>query len=140
MVEYRHLRNNYAEYQRNKDRYDTKPVTVQLLSATRRIYNMIFSLNFYQKEAVGGNLSADSYQVYLTDSYSRQVSNIQCIIVDKASDNATERSFRCSFSLKPLKFSNSEPYYLVITNEQEQIPTIREEFQIDITFDGEDFD
>ena len=70
----------------------------------------------------------------------KQVSDIQRIIADKTAENATDRTFRCSFSLKPLRYSNTAQYYLIIANEQEQTPTIREEFQIDIAFDGEDFD
>ena len=38
-----------------RKKYDTKPVEVSLLSATHKVSNMIFSLNFYQKDAVGGN-------------------------------------------------------------------------------------
>ena len=47
VIEYHHLRNESMEYKRNKNKYDTKPVTVNLLSANRKVSNMIFSLNFY---------------------------------------------------------------------------------------------
>ena len=67
VIEYHHLRNDSMEYKRNKQKYDTKPVTVNLLSANRKISNMIFSLNFYQKDAVGANREAAAYQVYFTD-------------------------------------------------------------------------
>ena len=50
VIEYHYLRNDSMEYKRNKQKYDTKPVTVNLLSANRKISNMIFSLNFYQKD------------------------------------------------------------------------------------------
>ena len=49
VLEFQFLRNAYKMYQRNKDKIDTKPVTISLLSASRKISNMIFSLNFYQK-------------------------------------------------------------------------------------------
>ena len=52
VIDYHHLRNDSMEYKRNKQKYDTKPVTVSLLSASRKISNMIFNLNFYQKDAV----------------------------------------------------------------------------------------
>lgn len=61
VLEFQFLRNAYKMYQRNKDKIDTKPVTISLLSASRKISNMIFSLNFYQKEAVGGNREAATY-------------------------------------------------------------------------------
>ena len=65
VIEYHYLRNDSMEYKRNKQKYDTKPVTVNLLSANRKISNMIFSLNFYQKDAVSTNREAATYQVYL---------------------------------------------------------------------------
>lgn len=64
LIEYKHLRNSSKEYQRNKDKYDTKPVEVNLLSANHKISNMIFSLNFYQKEAVGLNREKCNYNAY----------------------------------------------------------------------------
>ena len=52
------MRNQSKEYKKNKSKYDTKPVEISLLSANRKISNMIFSLNFYQTDAVGGNREA----------------------------------------------------------------------------------
>lgn len=46
LIEYHFLRNQYKEYQRNKSIYAPKSVEVSLLSATHKISNMIFSLNF----------------------------------------------------------------------------------------------
>ena len=140
VIDYHHLRNDSMEYRRNKQKYDTKPVTLSLLSASRKISNMIFSLNFYQNDAVGANREAATYQIYFVDSNGKQISDVQKIIADKTTDNGTERTFRCTFNLKPLKYSNTETYYLVIADEQElQLPQ-REEFQIDIAFAVDEFD
>ena len=140
VIDYHHLRNDSMEYRRNKQKYDTKPVTLSLLSASRKISNMIFSLNFYQNDAVGANREAATYQIYFVDSNGKQISDIQKIIADKTTDNGTERTFRCTFNLKPLKYSNTETYYLVIADEQGlQLPQ-REEFQIDIAFAVDEFD
>lgn len=139
VIEYRFLRNDSMEYKRNKSRYDTKPVTISLLSANRKISNMIFSLNFYQKDAVCENREAATYLVYFTDSNGKQISDVQKIIADKTSDNGSNRTFRCSFNLKSLKYSNTDTYYLVIADEQ-GIMTQREEFQIDIAFAVDEFD
>lgn len=140
MVEYHYLRNQTKEYQRNKKKYDTKPVSLNLLSANRKIGNMIFSLNFYQKEAVGDNREAATYLLYFVDSEGNQISDTQKIIADKQTENNQERTFRCSFNLKSLKFSNKETYYLVIADESGlQLPQ-REEFTIDIAFAVDEFD
>ncbi len=140
VIEYHYLRNDSMEYKRNKQKYDTKPVTVNLLSANRKISNMIFSLNFYQKDAVSENREAATYQVYFTDENGKQISDVQKLIADKTNENGAERTFRCQFNLKSLKYSNTATYYLVIADEQGLQMPQREPFQIDIAFVGDEFD
>ncbi|WP_289127351.1 PglZ domain-containing protein, partial [uncultured Bacteroides sp.] len=139
VIDYHFLRNDSKEYRRNRSKYDTKPVIVNLLSANHKISNMIFSLSFYQKEAVAANREAATYQLYFTDSSGKTISDVSRIIADKTSDNAQERTFRCSFNLKSLKYSNTETYYLVIADE-DGLQISREEFQIDIAFAVDEFD
>lgn len=139
VIDYQFLRSSSKTYQRNREKYDTKPVTLSLLSATRKISNMIFSLNFYQKEAVGDNRSSCNYQLYFTDASGKQISDVVRIITDKTSENGQDRTFRCSFNLKSLKYSNRDSYYLVILDESGQQPPQREEFQIDIAFAVDEF-
>ena len=139
VIDYHYLRNDSKEYQRNKGRYDTKPVEIGLLSPNRKICNMIFSLNFYQKQAAGGNREAATYQLYFTDCNGKTISDVSKLIADRTSDNEQERIFRISFNLKSLKYSNTEAYYLVIADEN-GLQVQREEFQIDIAFATEEFD
>ena len=140
VIEYQFLRNANKTYQRNREKYDTKPVTISLLSATRKISNMIFSLNFYQKEAVGDNRSACNYQLYFTDASGKQISDTARIIADKTSDNGHDRTFRCRFNLRSMKFNKQDSYYLVIADESGLQAPQREEFQIDIAFAVDEFD
>ena len=139
VIDYHFLRNQSKQYQRNQKKYDTKLVEVSLLSATHKVSNMIFSLNFYQKEPVGDNREAATYQLYFTDSNGKQISDTSKIIADKTSDNGQERTFRCSFNLKSLKYDNKEIYYLVIAD-ADGLVVSREEFQIDIAFAVDEFD
>lgn len=90
--------------------------------------------SWYQKEAV-----AAVYQLYFTDSSGKIISDTSRIIADKTSDNARERTFRCTFHLKSLKYNNRETYYLIIADE-DGLPVSREEFQIDIAFAVDEFD
>ena len=139
VVDYQYLRTSSKTYQRNREKYDTKPVALSLLSATRKVSNMIFSLNFFQKEAIGDNRSACTYLLYFTDASGKQISDTVRIIADKAGDNAQERTFRCSFNLKSLKFSNRDSYYMIIADESGIQAPQREEFQIDIAFALDEF-
>lgn len=140
VIEYHYLRNDSKAYQRNKAKYDTKPVEVSLLSASRKISNMIFSLNFYQKDAVSDNRSAANYLLYFVDSDGRQISDTAKIIADKTNENGQERVFRCSFNLKSLKYDNRASYFLVIADESGLQMPQKEEFQIDIAFAVDEFD
>ena len=139
VIEYHFLRNQSSEYRKNRSKYDTKTVEIALLSANRKITNMIFSLGFYQKEPVSYNREKATYQLYFTDSTGKPVSDTVMLIADKTSDNGQERTFRCSFNLKQLKYSNTEQYFLVIADESGMIVS-REEFQIDIAFAVDEFD
>lgn len=139
VIDYHFLRNQSKKYQRNQNKYDTKPVEVSLLSAAHKVSNMIFSLNFYQKEPVGNNREAAAYHLFFTNSDGKQISDVAKIIADKTSDNGQERTFRCRFNLKSLKYDNREIYYLVITDE-EGLFVSREEFRIDIAFETDEFD
>lgn len=140
VIEYHYLRNGSMEYRRNKQKYDTLPVTVRLLSSSRKISNMIFSLDFYQKDAVSANREAATYLVWFTDEYGKSISDAQKIIADKTSENGADRTFHCNFNLKSMKFSNTATYYLVIADEQGQQMQQREQFQIDIAFAIDEFD
>lgn len=140
LIDYNYLRSDSKEYKRNKNKYDTQPVTLSLLSANRKISNMIFILSFYQKDAVGSNREAANYLLYFTDSSGKVVSDQVKIIADKTSDNSQERVFRCNFNLKGLQYDNKETYYLVIADEKGLQMPIREEFQIDIAFAADEFD
>ncbi len=140
IIEYHFLRNDSRDYKRNRERYDTKPVTLALYSAGRKISNMIFSLNFYQKEAVSDNREAATYLLYFVDSMGAQISDTQKIIADKTAVNSNERTFRCGFNLKSQKYDKNAAYYLVIADEAGYQAPIREEFQIDIAFSVDDFD
>ena len=139
LIEYKHLRNSSKEYQKNKDKYDTKPVEVMLLSANHKLTNMIFSLNFYQKDAVSGNREKAVYDTYFVDSTGKKISDVQKIFADKTSEDAQDRTFRCNFSLKSQAYDNKETYYLIIEQVDSTDLPQRIEFQVDIAFAVDDF-
>lgn len=139
IIEYHFLRNDNKEYQKNQDRYDTKPVTLSLLTANKRVSNLIFSLDFYQKEPVGDNRMACTYLIYFTDSNGKKISDEQRVIADKVGAETMERTFRFSFNLKSQKYSEYEPYFLVIADEKGLQPPQRIEFEIRIAFAVDDF-
>ncbi len=139
VIEYHHLRNGYKTYQKNKENVDTRPVSVQLLSSNRKISNMVFSQDFYQKEAVSGNVVSCNYLLYFTDASGNPVSDTQKIIADKTSADGTERTFHVKFNLRSQKFDSRATYYLVIADESGLQMPEKIEFQIDIAFAVDEF-
>lgn len=140
VIKFRYLRSGYKALRTNKDKYDTKQVSIALLSSNRKISNMIFNLNFYQKEPAIDNYIPCTYIVYIEDSAGNEVSDRQKIIADKTSTVAKDREFKCTFNLKSQKFSNTDTYYLVIADEAGiQVP-VKEEVQIDIAMAIDEFD
>lgn len=132
IIEYHYLRNDSREYQRNKARYDTKPVSVVLLTANKRLSNLMVNLDFYQKEPVGGNRESCNYLLYFMDAAGKKISDEQRIIADKTGTESMERTFRLPFTLKSQKYSGSDSYYLVIADESGLQPPQRIEFEIKI--------
>ena len=139
VIKYKYLRSGYKAYRINKDKYDAKPVSVALLSSNHKISNMIFNLNFYQKEPVQDNYVACTYIAYIEDSVGNVVSDKQKIIADKTSTVVKDREFKCTFNLKSQKFSHTEDYYLVIVDEERKQVPIKEEVQIDIAMAIDEF-
>ena len=139
LIDYHFLRNTSSKYKKNQSEYDTKPVELDLLSANRKIVNMIFSLNFFQKDAVGDNRESASYSLCFTDSSGAVVSDTVRIIADKTSSESKDRTFRCTFNLKSMRYDSKASYYLVIEDESGVQMPKREEFQIDIAFSADEF-
>lgn len=108
-----------------------------LLSETRKITNLIFALDFFQKEPVGEKVLASEYTVYMMDDAGAVVSDQKIVIADRTNVNASERVFRVNFNLKGGAYDKEKTYRLVITNGKDlpqEIP-----FTIDIAF-ADDFD
>ena len=139
VIDYHFLRNDNAEYNKSKAKYDTKPVEIAILSAGRKICNMIFSLSFYQKEPVGGIKVPATYLLYFTDENGLAVSDTSKIIADRTGISETDRIFRSTFNLKPMNFDSRAKYYLVIKDESGLVVLQKEEFQIDIAFSVGEF-
>lgn len=140
VITYKYLRSGYKALRINKDKYDTKQVSIALLSSNRKISNMIFNLSFYQKEPVKDNYVSCTYIACIEDAMGNEVSDRQKIIADKTSTIAKDREFKCTFNLKSQKFNNTDTYYLVIIDEEGKQVPIKEEVQIDIAMAIDEFD
>lgn len=133
VIEFKNIRSTSKKF------VDVKNASLQLISHSRKISNSIFSLDFYQKEAVGGKIAAATYEIYMADAAGKPVSDRRTIIADKTSGNGAERVFRTKFTLKSVEFKKTDTYYLTIAEKGSANVVERIEFTIDIAFVN-DFD
>jgi uncharacterized protein (TIGR02687 family) len=115
----------------------TKKATIQLLSQSRKISNSIFSLDFYQPEAVGGKIVSATYEVYMSDSAGQLVSDRQKVIADKTGETGSDRVARVRFTLKSMEFKKTEIYFLMILDKDTGGVLDKIPFTIDIAFVNE---
>lgn len=120
----------------SKQFVEVKNVELALLSESRKISNLMFSLDFYQKTPVGGKIQSCSYNIYMVDEEDAPISDRHVIIADRYNENAQERVFRERFNLKSITFDKNKIYRLIISNDVD-VP-IEIEFHIDIPF-ADDF-
>lgn len=140
LIDFHYFRAGTKAYQKNRDKIVTFPVKIGLLSTVRKIRNMNFSLDFYQKEKVGGNRVAAAYSLYFIDSSGKPVSDAKRFIADKTDEEPQKRVFRMNFHLKSMPFDHKAIYYLKIEDESGEQAPICEEFRIDVAFNGDEYD
>ncbi|NLW23294.1 MAG: BREX-1 system phosphatase PglZ type A [Tissierellia bacterium] len=105
---------------------ESEKASIKLISATRRITNSIFALDFFQTERVGGKITPSLVKVYLMDSDENIISNEGILLADKSSDKPEDRTMTIRFILKSMDYDRNKDYYLIIedveTGEYERIP------------------
>ncbi len=126
VITYKNLRTTSKHFK------ETENVEIALLSENRKISNLIFSLDFFQKSPVGDKIAPCMYNVYFTDDEGTHISDTQTIIADRKSANASERVYRVRFNLKSKTFDRNKIYRLVIANDTDM--PIEVEYKIDIAF------
>lgn len=119
----------------NKNYVEVKNAELKILSESRKVSNLIFSLEFYQRQPVGDKIQPCEYSIYMVDENGTPISDRQKVIADKTSEVATDRVFRVKFNLKAGTYDNKKTYRLVIEN---KINVEEIAFRIDIAF-ADDF-
>lgn len=133
VIEFKNMRASSKKF------VDIKKAELQLISQSRKVSNSIFSLDFYQKEAVSGKVTAATYEIYMADASGKAVSDKKTVIADKSSGNGSDRVFRIRLTLKSLDYKKTDTYYLTVVEAGTTNVTDRIEFTIDIAFVN-DFD
>lgn len=138
VVECYFLRGGNKELVNNRSKYETKPVSINLLSTGRKVSNLIFTLDFFQENLVCDNREKAEYKVYFVDFAGNKICEEQKIVADKKTEDEKLKPFKVNFKLKQAKYNNTDDYYLVIADDK-GLEVNRINFQIDIPFATDDF-
>ena len=109
---------------------------LSLISESRKVSNLMFSLDFLQKRPVGDKVQPCTYSLHFTNEEGVPVSDFQTVIADRTGNNASDRVFRVRFTLKPMQYNRHKIYRLCLANDTDAPEEI--EFRIDIAF-ADDF-
>ena len=130
VITFKNLRTTSKKY------VEVSNAELKLLSESRKVSNLLFSLDFFQRQPIGDKVQPCAYSVYMTDDEGVVISDRQTIIADRTSTNASERVFRVRFNLKAGAYDKNKIYRLIIANDTDVPEEI--EFHIDIAF-ADDF-
>ena len=130
VIAFKNLRTSSKKY------VEVSNTELKLLSESRKVSNLLFSLDFFQRQPVGDKVQPCAYTIYMTDDEGVPVSDRQTVIADRTSLNASERVFRVRFNLKAGAYDSKKIYRLVIANDTDVPEEV--EFHIDIAF-ADDF-
>lgn len=130
VVVYKGMRTDYKEY------VEVQNPGLTMISDSRKVSNLVFSLDFLQDQPVGDKVQPCNYTLHFADDEGVPVSDYQMVIANRTSTNASERVFRERFTLKPKQYKKDKVYHLIIANDTD--PPQEVEFRIDILF-ADDF-
>ena len=130
VIVYKGMRAGYKKY------VEVQNPGLSLISESRKVSNLMFSLDFLQKQPIGDKVQPCNYTLYFTDEVGAPVSDFQTVIADRTSNNASDRVFRIRFTLKQAQYNKNKLYRLVIANDTDAPEEF--EFRIDIAF-ADDF-
>ena len=113
-----------------------EPVSVQLMTAKRKVIGLSISLEFYQTEALSDSITKAKYTLYFEDSKGNLITNQHTYYADSTSEQASERFTNFTFDFINRNYDTNEKIYLVVKNTETKIQVERIDFVIDNPFAG----
>ncbi len=108
---------------------------LKLLTTQRRITSMLFKIELYQPEAVGGKVLPAEYDLAMVDEMGNEVSDVRRVHADLESAEEKARIVRLQFWLKAGRtYEAKDTYYLLCRNKGTGHVAWKQAYQIDIAF------
>lgn len=101
----------------SKGYVESSPVVLSLVSTLDTITNSLFTLELLQDEPAGGKALPAEYEVFVGNAAHEPVTDVACVVADRTSPDASERTFAVRLSLRPgFSPSEGERYPLLARN------------------------
>lgn len=113
-----------------------EPVSVQLMTAKRKVVGLSVSLEFYQTEAISDSITKAQYALYFEDKHGVRISNENTYYADSTAGASSERFTNFAFEFVNRNYETNADIYLVIKNEETKVELDRVDFVIDNPFAG----
>lgn len=111
-------------------------VTIQLMTAKRKVVGLSVALEFYQTEAIGDSVIKAQYSLYFEDEKGNRITNENAYFADSPAHAASERFTKFTFDFINRNYENNEKVYLIMKNNVTKVEADRIEFMIDNPFAG----
>lgn len=121
-----------------RQKIESTPAEINLLTNLKKITNMTFNLEFIQKEPISETVKENSFVIYFKSSDGEIISNEITLTANSRHLNAENRTKKFKFHLKEQKYDNKKDYYLVIENTSNSTKSEQYNVIIDIPF-GDDY-
>ena len=127
-----------VEVKVEKGKMETTSASIDLVSLTSKITNLITTLDFVQTEPVSDVVKKASYRIQFISEDGEAISNENILIADKRDTDTTKRMYRFRFNFKNQQYDKTKKYYLVAFDTSNDMEVLRREIQMDIAF-ADDF-
>lgn len=129
VIEFRNRRSGQKGYE------ERESADFVLMSTSRLVSSMLFSIDLLQDKPVGGKVLPAEYALVMCDASGNEVSETRRAVADMVATDATGRVLHVSFALKAgTSYDSHVPYYLVCRDAASGSIAWKEEFHIDIPF------
>lgn len=119
----------------SKGYVESAPVSLSLVSTLDTITNSLFSLELLQDEPAGGKALPAEYEVFVGNAAHEPVTDVAHVVADRASADASERTFAVRLSLRPgFSPGEGERYPLLARNVGTGEVSVLRELRMQVAF------
>lgn len=126
----------------SKSFVEQRAATLKLLSTSRRVNSLLFRIDLFQPEVVGGKVKPAEYELVMVkrvmigdEKTDIEVSNVIKVDADMTDPEESARVTRCKFSLVAgRQYNPKEDYFLICRTRKAKVDVWDEKFTIDVAF------